>query len=102
PIAATNTMFGSCGSTATLPMCWVASSPTWVHVFPASVDLYTPLPKPVESRSVHSPLPTYTVSGAEAATATAPIDATGLASNTGSHTRPASIVFHRPPLTDPE
>ena len=58
PIAATNTTDGSRGSTAILPMCCVSSKPTCVHVAPASVDLYRPLPNPTESRSVDSPVPT--------------------------------------------
>ena len=83
-------------------MCWVSSRPRWVQVRPASVDLYTPLPKPTESRSVDSPVPAYTVSGADGATAKAPIDATGWPSKTGVQTRPASTVFHTPPLTWPK
>src|SRR6478735_12587156 len=82
-------------------MCCVSSRPMCVQLFPASVDLYIPLPKPTESRSVDSPLPTYTTSGAEGATAIAPIDATGCESKTGFHTRPASTVFHTPPFTAP-
>src|SRR6185437_12284740 len=58
PMAATKTTLGLRGSTAILPMCCVSSSPTCVHDLPASTDLYTPLPKPVESRSVDSPEPT--------------------------------------------
>src|ERR1019366_7047517 len=102
PIAATNTTFGFFGSTAMRPMCCVSSSPMCDQLLPASVDLYMPLPYPIESRSVHSPVPTYTVSGADGATAIAPIDATGCESNTGVHTRPASTDFHTPPFTAPE
>ena len=73
-----------------------------VQVRPASVDLYMPLPKPTESRSELSPLPTYTVSGEEGATAIAPMDATGCESKTGSQSRPPSMDFQTPPLTAPK
>src|SRR5205085_7480331 len=98
----TNTTSGFFGSTATFPMCCVSSRPRCVHVLPASVDLYMPLPKPTESRSVDSPLPTYTTSGFDGATASAPIDATGCESKIGIHVRPALIVFQTPPFTDPK
>ncbi|MFN8581429.1 MAG: hypothetical protein U0163_10685 [Gemmatimonadaceae bacterium] len=78
------------------------SRPIDVHVLPASVDLYMPLPNPTESRSVDSPVPTYTVSGDDGATAMAPIDATGWASKIGFQTLPASIDFHTPPFTAPK
>ena len=42
------------------------------------------------------------VSGADGATAIAPMDAMGCESNTGCHTRPASIDFHTPPFTAPK
>ena len=63
PMAATKTTLAFLGSMAILPMCCVSSSPMCVHVLPASVDLYMPLPYPIESRSVDSPVPTYIVFG---------------------------------------
>src|SRR5512138_1197272 len=101
-MAATKTTLGFVGWIAILPMCCVSPSPMCVQVLPASVDLYMPLPYPAESRSVDSPLPTYTTSGADGATASAPIDATGCESNTGVQTRPVSIDFHTPPFTAPK
>src|SRR5215469_15519286 len=41
------------------------------------------------------------VFGSDGATATAPIDPVDSASNTGIHVRPASSVFHTPPLFTP-
>ena len=58
PIAATNSTFAFLGSTAIFPMCCVSASPMCFQLFPASMDLYIPLPNPTESRSVLSPLPT--------------------------------------------
>ena len=101
-MTATKTTFGLRGSTATLPMCCVSARPMCVQLLPASVDLYMPLPKPTESRSDDSPLPTYTTSGLDGATAIAPIEATGCPSNTGIHVRPAFTVFQTPPLTAPK
>jgi hypothetical protein len=57
-MTAAKTVFGFRGSTATLPMCCESARPMCVHVLPASVDLYIPLPNPTESRSDDSPLPT--------------------------------------------
>jgi hypothetical protein len=48
-----------------------------------------------------SPLPTYIVAGSLGATAIAPIEATGAASMTGVHERPAFPLFHTPPPTAP-
>jgi len=39
PCAPMSTMFGSCGSTRIVGICFVASRPRCLHVFPASVDL---------------------------------------------------------------
>jgi len=41
-------------------------------------------------------------SGAEGATAIAPIEATGCPSKTGFQARPASMDFQTPPLTAPK
>jgi hypothetical protein len=71
-------------------------SPTFVHVFPASADLNTPLPG-VNDHPDRSPVPTYTVVGSDGATATAPTEATCTSSKTGFHVLPAFVVFHTPP-----
>src|SRR3954451_16553461 len=46
-------------------------------------------------------MPAYTTSGSDAATATAPTEASGLPSKTHDHERPSSVVFHTPPLAAP-
>jgi len=84
------------GATTTAPMYGEERRPTFVHVFPASVDLKTPLPG-VNDQPDRSPVPTYTVLGSEGATATAPTDATCISSNTGFQVLPAFVVFHTPP-----
>src|SRR5438132_6372962 len=44
PCTATSTLFALRGSITTPPMYCEDGSPMFVHVFPASVDLYIPLP----------------------------------------------------------
>ncbi len=80
----------------------VLSRPRCVHVFPASVDLYIPLPYEICDRMSDSPVPTYTTFAFDGATATAPIDATGCESKIGSQVRPALVVFQTPPPTEPK
>jgi len=60
-----------------------------------------PLPWMMSDRMSASPLPAYTVAGSLGATASAPIEATGIASITGIQVRPAFVVFHTPPPTAP-
>src|SRR6185369_6601768 len=77
--------------------------PTCVQVFPASVDLYTPSPGMMLPRMHDSPIPMYTTSGFESATATAPTDELLIwPSVTGFQLRPPSTVFQRPPPTAPK
>src|SRR4029077_1035177 len=77
--------------------------PTWVQVFPASVDLYTPSPRLMLPRMHDSPMPIYTTSGFESDTATAPTDELLIwPSVTGFQLRPPSTVFQRPPPTAPK
>src|SRR5437870_46711 len=73
PCAATSTVLGSRGMTTIAPMYCDARSPTFVQVFPASVDLNTPFPA-VNDHPDALPVPTYTMFGSDGATATAPID----------------------------
>src|SRR5213595_787449 len=44
PVAETNTMPGFVGSMRTAPICPTSRRPAKLHVWPASVDLYTPRP----------------------------------------------------------
>src|SRR5262245_62116922 len=57
------------------PICPASASPTWRHVAPASVDLYTPSPAETLPRIHAEPMPTYTTFGSDGATATAPTEA---------------------------
>ena len=79
----------------------VSSSPTCVHVPPASVDLNTPTPHGELCRFAGSPVPTHTWLGLEGATLTAPTEEVGWSSNTGSHVMPSFVVFHTPPAPRP-
>jgi len=49
-----------------------------------------------------SPVPTYTTSVCEGATAIAPIEAMGCESKIGVQVRPAFSLFHTPPPTAPK
>ena len=71
------------------PMRPVASSPTRVHVRPASVDLYTPVPTEMWLRMNGSPVPAQTMFALDGATASAPTDDTGWSSKIGAHVRVA-------------
>jgi hypothetical protein len=75
-----------------------SGSPACVHVFAPSVDTYTPLPQYELRELLASPVPTYTTSGRDWETATAPIDATGWFSNTAVKFRPLFSVLNNPPV----
>src|SRR3970040_899207 len=80
-----------------------AAKPTWAHVFPASVDLYTPSPGWMLPRMHDSPMPMNTRSGFVSETATAPTDELFTwPSVTGVQFSPPSVVFHRPPPVAPK
>src|SRR3954471_21840866 len=101
PWAATYTRSGFVGCTRTRAMCRVASRPSDVHVFPASVDFHTPSPCETLPRIGYSPPPTYTTSGLEGATAIAPIVPPKYLSVTGAHDWPALIDLKTPPPVVP-
>jgi len=71
------------------------------QVLPASVDLYMPLPIEIMLRILVSPVPAQTTFGSEIDTASAPIEATSVSSNTGSQFNPPSTVFQMPPDAAP-
>src|SRR5580692_2867602 len=79
------------------PMCSVARSPMFCHVFPASSDLEIPSPHEELCRLFGSPVPTHTTAGSDGAIAISPIVDTPSLSNTGSHVVPLFVVFHTPP-----
>src|SRR5882762_10966119 len=58
PSTATYTRSAFVGCTRIAPTCPALASPMWVHVFPASVDLYMPLPGDTLPRMGDSPVPT--------------------------------------------
>src|ERR1019366_5711323 len=96
PSTAAITRFGSLGSTRMPGICLPSSNPgRCCHVLPASVDLYIPLPPPV------LPVPTYTMSGSDGATSTAPIEEMSwMLSKTGYHVVQALVVFHTPTTSE--
>ena len=55
PSAATNSRFGSRGSTSIIAIICVSRRPRCVHVLPASVDLYTPSPVARSGRMMPAP-----------------------------------------------
>ena len=57
PSAATKTTSAFLGSTITAPIWRLSSRPTFCHVFPASIDLNTPVPYVVLPRMAASPVP---------------------------------------------
>src|SRR5581483_6751380 len=62
------------------------------------------MPSPITSlsRIAHaSPVPAHTTLASDGATASAPIAATGIESDTGFHRMPPSVVFHTPPDAAP-
>src|SRR5437870_5497570 len=58
PSTATETRSALVGWTLMAPIWPALGSPTWVHVFRSSVDLYTPLPGDTLPRMGDSPVPT--------------------------------------------
>src|SRR5687767_7609393 len=99
PCPATYTRSGFDGCTRTTEICFVASRPMRVHVFPASVLLYTPSPYDDDCpRIACSPVPTYTTLGSDSATAIAPMEPVRkCVSEMLRHDAPAFSVFHTPP-----
>src|SRR3954452_12773131 len=55
------------------PICRVSPRPMKLHVLPPSVVFQTPSPCETLPRIGYSPPPTYTTSGADCATSTAPM-----------------------------
>src|SRR6516165_2637762 len=72
PIAATYTILGLVGSTATRPIDCVSSRPMCSQVLPPSFVPQTPSPIEELWRLLASPVPTYTTSGFEGAMPMAP------------------------------
>ena len=61
-----------------------------------------PSPMTSLSRMAHaSPVPAQTTLASDGATASAPMAATGMESETGVHRMPPSVVFHTPPDAAP-
>src|SRR5213076_350705 len=58
PSTATYTRSALVGWTLMAPIWPASPSPTWAHVLPSSVDLYTPLPGDTLPRIGDSPVPT--------------------------------------------
>src|SRR5438105_15118882 len=79
------------------PMCRVSLSPMYVHVLPPSVVFHTPSPCATLPRIGYSPPPTYTTSGAEGATAIAPIVPPKYLSVTGAQDSPPFTYWNTPP-----
>src|SRR5437773_3043510 len=83
------------------PICLVSLSPMYVHVLPPSVVFHTPSPCDTLPRIGYSPPPTYTTSGADGATAMAPMVPPKYLSVTGAHDCPALIDLKTPPPVVP-
>ena len=79
----------------------VASRPRCFHVWPASVERYTPLPIEMLPRMNASPVPAHTTLGSDEATASAPIDATCWPSKIAVQWTPPSSVLKMPPDAAP-
>src|SRR3982751_5351967 len=79
------------------PICRVSPRPMKLHVFPPSVVFQTPPPWETLPPSGYPPPPTYTTSGADGATATAPMVPPKYLSVTGAHDSPALIDLKTPP-----
>src|ERR1035437_2894868 len=103
PKSATNTMFGFVGWMRMREIASEFPKPTFVQVFPASVDLYTPSPGWMSPRMHDSPMPMKTTFGSVALTATAPTDELWICpSVTGAQCSPPSVVFQSPPPVAPK
>src|SRR4051794_17917621 len=83
------------------PIWRVSLSPMDVQVLPPSVVFHTPSPWETFPRSGYSPPPTYTTSGADGATAIAPIVPPKYLSVTGAHDSPAFTDLKTPPPVVP-
>jgi hypothetical protein len=97
PQAPTYTMLGSSAWIVIRPIWKLSRSPMFFHVFPPSVDLYTPSPHDTELRGFCSPVPTQTMFGSLGATATSPIDTVRSCSNWCSNVTPLFTVLRSPP-----
>ena len=97
PSAATYAVLGSVGCTTIRPIASVRSSPTRVQLRPPSADRYTPPPGEMELRESSSPVPAYSTSGLEGATARSPMEITASRSKTGWKVVPRLVVFQIPP-----
>src|SRR6056297_1048331 len=75
PNTAAYTSSGSCGCTRIVVTVRDFRSPTCCQVSPPSTDLYRPSPCSTFALNCPSPMPIYTTSGFDGATATAPTDA---------------------------
>src|SRR6185295_8317123 len=82
-------------------MCSVFSSPIRFQVLPPSRVLNSPSPIETLLRGLPSPVPTQTTEEFVGSIATAPIEATGWSSKTGSQVRPALTDFQTPPVAEP-
>src|SRR6476661_6484688 len=82
-------------------ICFVFSRPSDVQGLPPSVVFHTPSPCETLPRIGNSPPPTYTTSGADGATAIAPIVPPKYLSVTGAHDWPALIDLKTPPPVVP-
>src|SRR5690242_16451767 len=95
PWVETMTILGSVGSTTILLIFVVSSRPICVQLLPPSTDLYIPSP---DEPPTESPVPTYTMFGADGAAWTAPMLSTFVNwSKIGNHETPAFVVFQTPP-----
>ena len=83
------------------PICLVSLSPMYVHVLPPSIVFHTPSPCATLPRIGYSPPPTYTTSGAEGATAIAPIVPPKYLSVTGAQDSPPFTDLNTPPPVVP-
>src|SRR5947209_12117960 len=83
------------------PICRVSLRPVYVQLFPPSVVFHTPSPWDTFPRNGYSPPPTYTTSGADGATAIAPIVPPKYLSVTGAHDAPAFTDLKTPPPVVP-
>src|ERR1035437_4816835 len=102
PKSATNTMFGFVGWMRMREIASEFPKPTFVQVFPASVDLYTPSPGWMSPRMHDSPMPMKTTFGSVALTATAPTDELWICPSVMfAQCSPPSVVFQSPPPVAP-
>ena len=96
-------IFGLVGWITTSEICRVLSSPRCDHVFPASIDLYTPFPIDVMTPlAACSPIPTTTILGSLSATAIAPTEPVlKNPSEIFFQVIPSSVVLKTPPPVEP-